>query len=84
MLQSKIREAFFASISRNPKGYQYLRTRDFVCALQERGVHFSGREANQWIERYQMYFVDKTTDIPVNYAMSLIYMLSSSVLKPVY
>lgn len=62
MLQSKIREAFCASISRNPKGYQYLRTRDFVCALQERGVHFSGREANQWIERNQTYFVDKTTD----------------------
>lgn len=59
---SKIREAFEASISRNPKGFSYLRTRDFVCALQERGVHFSGREANQWIERNQIYFVDKTTD----------------------
>ncbi|SAR23635.1 Uncharacterised protein [Klebsiella pneumoniae] len=30
MLQSKIREAFCASICRNPKWYQYLRTRDFV------------------------------------------------------
>lgn len=48
MLQSKIREAFAASISRNPKGYQYLRTRYFVCALQERGAHFSGREVNRW------------------------------------
>lgn len=62
MLQHKIREAFAASIAINPKGYRYLRTRDFVCALQERGVHFSGREANQWIERNQTYFVDKTTD----------------------
>lgn len=61
MLQHKIREAFCASISRNPKGYQYLRTRDFVCALQERGVHFSGREANQWIEGYVTTFKDVST-----------------------
>lgn len=62
MLQSKIREAFCASISRNPKGYRYLRTIDFVRALQERGVHFSDGEANAWIELHQTYFVDKTTD----------------------
>lgn len=60
--QSDIRQAFVDSISRNPKGYRYLHTRDFVCNLQRKGIHFSGREANQWIERYQMYFVDKTTD----------------------
>lgn len=60
--QSDINQAFREAILRNSKGYQYLRTRDFVCALQERGVHFSGREANQWIERNQTYFVDKTTD----------------------
>lgn len=34
MLQHKIREAFCASISRNPKGYQYLRTSDFVNYLR--------------------------------------------------
>ncbi|XVO42145.1 hypothetical protein OZ909_08830 [Klebsiella quasipneumoniae subsp. quasipneumoniae] len=62
MLQHKIREAFCASISLNPKGYQYLHTRDFVRTLQEKGIHFSGREANQWIESNQTYFVDKTTD----------------------
>ncbi|MEF3100141.1 hypothetical protein QFJ66_12530 [Raoultella terrigena] len=62
MLQHKIREAFADSVSVNPKGYRYLRTKDFVCALQSRGIHFSGREANQWIERNQTYFVDKTTD----------------------
>lgn len=62
MLQSKIRDAFSASISRNTKEYQYLRTWDFVRTLQERGVHFSGREANTWIERNQTYFVDKTAD----------------------
>ncbi|HBY8128006.1 hypothetical protein [Klebsiella pneumoniae] len=60
--QSDIREAFAASISINPKGYRYLHTRDFVRTLQERGIHFSGNEANRWIERNQTYFVDKTTD----------------------
>ncbi|MFU7836502.1 hypothetical protein [Raoultella planticola] len=60
--QSDIRQAFVDSISRNPKGYRYLHTRDFVCALQRKGIHFSGNEANAWIERYQTYFVDKTTD----------------------
>lgn len=62
MLQHKIREAFCASISLNPKGYQYLHTRDFVRTLQDKGIHFSGREANAWIERYQTFFVNKTTD----------------------
>lgn len=62
MPQDKIKDAFRSSIYRNPKGYMYLRTGDFVRALQEIRVHFSGREANQWIERYQTYFVDKTTD----------------------
>ncbi|MEH1299430.1 hypothetical protein V7I42_00310 [Raoultella ornithinolytica] len=60
--QSDINQAFRESIFLNQKGYQYLHTTDFVCALQRRGVHFSGREANQWIERNQTYFVDKTTD----------------------
>ncbi|HGK3819280.1 TPA: hypothetical protein ACJ12M_005390 [Klebsiella pneumoniae] len=62
MLQHKIREAFCASISRNPKGYQYLHTRDFVTALRRRGIHFSEVEANSWIAREQTYFVDKTPD----------------------
>ncbi|HDV9413783.1 TPA: hypothetical protein RKV49_003281 [Raoultella ornithinolytica] len=59
---STIRDAFADSISVNPKGYRYLHTRDFVCALQSRGIHFSGKEANQWIERNQTYFVDKSTN----------------------
>jgi hypothetical protein len=62
MLQSKIREAFCTSISRNPKGYQYLHTKDFVSALRRRGLHFTDSEANAWISREQSYFVDKTTD----------------------
>ncbi|HBS3786259.1 TPA: hypothetical protein MAG61_004411 [Klebsiella pneumoniae] len=51
MLQHKIREAFCASISRNPKGYQYLRTSDFVNSLRRRGIHLSEVEANSWIAR---------------------------------
>ena len=62
MLQHKIREAFCASISRNPKGYQYLRTSDFVNSLRRRGIHFSEVEANAWIAREQSYFVDKTAE----------------------
>lgn len=46
MLQHKIREAFCASISRNPKGYQYQRTSDFVNSLRRRGIHLSEVEAN--------------------------------------
>lgn len=45
MLQSKIREAFCASISRNPKGYQYLRTRDFVDKTTD------GNENRLWMLR---------------------------------
>lgn len=60
--QSDIRQAFVDSISRNPKGYRYLHTRDFVCALQRKGIHFSGNEANAWIAREQTYFVDKTAE----------------------
>ncbi|HED2641049.1 TPA: hypothetical protein R4Z28_000465 [Klebsiella michiganensis] len=62
MLQHKIREAFCASISRNPKGYQYLHTRDFVSSLVCRGIHLSYSEANRWIERYQSCFADKTPE----------------------
>ena len=62
MLQHKIREAFCASISRNPKGYQYLRTSDFVNYLRRRGIHFSEVEANAWIAREQSYFIDKTAE----------------------
>lgn len=60
--QSDIRSAFVNSITQNPKGYLFLRTGDFVRELQSKGIHFSGNEANQWIERNQTYFVDKTTN----------------------
>ncbi|MHB0264843.1 hypothetical protein ACYBIP_27340 [Klebsiella pneumoniae] len=57
-----IAEAFRASISINPKGYQYLYTDSFISELQRRGINFSEKEANNWISREQTYFVDKTTD----------------------
>ena len=60
--QSDITDAFRASISRNPKGYQYLHTVDFVSSMQQRGIHFSYSEANRWIERYQSCFADKTPE----------------------
>lgn len=60
--QSDIRSAFVNSITHNPKGYLCLRTGDFVRELQSKGIHFSGNEANLWIERNQTYFVDKTTN----------------------
>lgn len=45
--QPNIRQAFTDSIPRNPKGYRYLHTRDFVCKLQKKGYR---------AERYQMFF----------------------------
>ncbi|HBR7533492.1 TPA: hypothetical protein ACGR1Q_003069 [Escherichia coli] len=63
MLQhSDIAAAFRESVLRNPKGYQYLHTKDFVSALRRRGIHFSQVEANAWIAREQSYFVDKTAE----------------------
>ncbi|HHL3239332.1 TPA: hypothetical protein ACQ45K_003548 [Klebsiella variicola] len=60
--RNTIAEAFRASISINPKGYQYLYTDSFISELRRRGIHFSEEEANNWISREQTYFVDKTTD----------------------
>ena len=60
--QSDIAAAFRESVLRNPKGYQYLHTKDFVSALRRRGIHLSEVEANSWTAREQTYFVDKTPD----------------------
>ena len=58
--KSDINSAFHAAIQRNPKGYRYLRTSDFIRELAERNWHFSELDANKWIERYQHGFCDKT------------------------
>ena len=60
--QSDIAAAFRESVLRNPKGYRYLHTKDFVSALRRRGIHLSEVEANAWIAREQTYFVDKTAE----------------------
>ncbi len=60
--KSDIHSAFVAAIQLNPKGYQCLRTDDFIRELAKVHWHFSQADANEWIERYQDFFVDKTPD----------------------
>ncbi|EJI8357991.1 hypothetical protein NG502_000138 [Escherichia coli] len=57
-----IHAAFVAAIQQNPKGYRCLRTEDFIRELAKVHWHFSRTDANEWIERYQPDFTDKTTD----------------------
>lgn len=57
---SDIAAAFVAAVQLNPKGYQCLRTSDFLRELAARKWHFSRTEANEWIEQNQQDFVDKT------------------------
>ncbi|WP_154905632.1 DNA polymerase V [Klebsiella michiganensis] len=45
-----------------PNGKRILTTRRFLQELERYNWHWSPRQANQWIERNQTYFVDKTTD----------------------
>ncbi|EGJ6462803.1 hypothetical protein INB77_001955 [Escherichia coli] len=60
--KSDIHSAFVAAIQKNPKGYQWLRTDDFIRELAKVHWHFSQADANDWIQRYQECFVDKTPD----------------------
>ncbi|ELM7987119.1 TPA: hypothetical protein ACNGZM_003709 [Escherichia coli] len=64
--KSDIHSAFVAAIQQNPKGYQWLRTDDFIRELAKVHWHFTQADANYWIERYQPDFADKTTDLSVN------------------
>lgn len=64
--RSEISGAFVAAIHKNPKGYQCLRTADFVRELRNRNWHYTLADANKWIERYQTGFVDKTPDTSEN------------------
>ena len=64
--QSDIHSAFVAAIQQNPKGYQCLHTNDFIRELRARNWHFSQADANEWIERYQPDFADRTTDLSEN------------------
>lgn len=69
--QYEIHAAFVAAVQCNPKGYKCLRTADFIRELNARNWHFSERDANDWIERYQPYFVDKTPDVSDNHLWML-------------
>ncbi|WP_436879188.1 hypothetical protein [Escherichia coli] len=60
--KSDLSAAFVAAVHKNPKGYQCLRTADFIRELRARNWHFTEADANDWIERYQAGFVDKTPD----------------------
>ena len=60
--QNDIHAAFVAAIQLNPKGYRCLRTEDFIRELSKVHWHFSRTDANEWIQRYQPDFTDKTTD----------------------
>ncbi|MGG5837507.1 hypothetical protein [Huaxiibacter chinensis] len=55
-----IHAAFNAVIQKNPKGYRCLHTDAFVSKLREFNWHFSPKDANDWIVRYQPDFADKT------------------------
>lgn len=57
-----IKAAFHAAIQRNPKGYLCLHTDDFIHELGILNWNFSRKDANEWIERYQHDFADKTPD----------------------
>jgi hypothetical protein len=60
--KSDIHSAFVAAIQKNPKGYQWLRTDDFIRELAKVHWHLTRADANEWIERYQPDFTDKTTN----------------------
>ncbi|AXF66058.1 hypothetical protein [Leclercia sp. W17] len=60
--RSDIHAAFVAAIQLNPKGYRCLRTEDFIRELAKVHHHFTLADANEWIEYYQTFFVDKTPD----------------------
>lgn len=61
-----INAAFVVAVQKNPKGFSCLRTDDFIRELYKRNWHFSRGEANDWIERYQPDFADRTTDFSEN------------------
>lgn len=60
--KSDIHSAFVAAIQLNPKGFQCLRTNDFIRELAKVHHHFTLADANEWIKYYQPDFADKTTD----------------------
>ena len=61
-----INAAFRDAVRLDAKGHQVLRTEDFIRQLRTVNWHFSEKDANDWIERNQTGFVDKTPDFSDN------------------
>lgn len=61
-----INAAFVSAVQLNPKGYRYLHSDDFIRELTKANWHFSYSDANQWVERNQPDFCDKTPDFSEN------------------
>lgn len=64
--KTDIRFAFTLAVQKNPKGYQCLRTDDFIRDLGKLNWHLSWTDANEWIKHYQSDFIDKTPDFSEN------------------
>lgn len=62
----EINAAFRKAVRLDAKGQKVLRTQDFIRELRERNWHFSEKDANDWIEQNQSFFVDKTPDFSEN------------------
>ena len=58
----EIHAAFVAAVQQNPKGFQCVRTDDFIRELARVHWHFTQQDANNWIKQNQTFFVDKTPD----------------------
>lgn len=61
-----INAAFRDAVRLDAKGHKMLRTEDFIRELREVNWHFNEKDANDWIARYQPFFVDKTPDFSEN------------------
>lgn len=62
----EINAAFREAVRLDAKGQKVLRTDDFIRELSKRNWHFSEKDANNWIEQNQSFFVDKTPDFSEN------------------
>ena len=62
----EINAAFREAVRLDAKGQKVLRTDDFIRELSKRNWHFTEKDANDWIERNQSFFVDKTPDLSEN------------------
>lgn len=58
--RADIKLAFRDSIKFEPSGRRIVLTTDFVRELHRVNHHWTRREANAWIERYQTFFRDIT------------------------